>query len=1076
MNTTTKSFSPSVNIARDFEKSLDYIPTTNTQGVFNQITNDYLLGIRSFSIIGAYGSGKSSFLWAFEKVINQKKDYFTINKYFQDKKGFDAINLIGDFASIVDVFAHEFKVKGDYTTSSVIRAIDKIYKQKQKQGKGLLIYIDEFGKFLEFAAKNNPEQELYFIQKIAEYVNDIDKDIFLITTLHQDFNSYSFGLSRRQRNEWSKVKGRLKDITFNEPVEQLLYLASERLEFFDKKKKPKNFKKLLQSIKASKAFPLRDYLNEDTAEKLYPFDILAASVLTLALQKYGQNERSLFSFIESNDILSIREFEYKTPYYNISCIYDFLLQNYPILTTRYNPHNSQWGAIKLAIERVEGVFGQDMIGALDLVKTIGLLNIFASASARLDEDFLSNYGRYSLNITNPKTIITKLAKRKIIRYVRHQAKFILFEGTDLDIDLEIDKAGNLVERVKDVVDSLKIHFDFPYILAKAVFFKIGTPRFFEFKLSEKPIFEKPDGEIDGFINLIFSENLTTDELIKASKKNDQAIIYGWYRNTQEISRLIFEIQKIQKVLDNNPDDKVAKRELNSILAHQTMLLNHYVIGSIYSKDSSIEWFFDGKQLSFNSQKEFNRVLSDICYKVYSKTPIFRNEMVNKTRFSGAIATARKKLIKAFVNNWEIEDLGFPNNKFPPEKTIYLSLIKEGGFIKENEDGVKELGIPSNPDFIPLWEQSEQFLNASKSGRKNLSDFKNFLLEKPLKLKKGFVDFWLPIYLFIKKEDFALFEKDIYIPNINEQILEIVNKNPHKYFIKAFNIENINLSLFKKYRILLGQKERLPSNQGFIETIKPFLNFYRGLPKYTKKTKRLSKSSIAFREAIAKAKDPEKTFFKDFPMALGYNNIEKLEQNPDLLNQYIDELYQSLRQVRKAFDELQDRFESYICEVLEVENDSVETYRTLLKNRFKHLRSHLLQQRQKTFLQRIKSDLDRDSWLNAICHTCIGKLLSDINDADEALLYDKFVELLQELDNLLEITKAQKNNQEDTFVSVEILVPLEGKNKRIIRLPNKKKKAVNLKVGEIKAILGNDADVNIGVLTQLLNELLENDKS
>jgi ribosomal protein S15P/S13E len=1076
MNTITKSFSPSVNIVRDFEKSLDYIPTPNAQGVFSKITNDYLSGIRSFNIIGAYGTGKSSFLWAFEKVINQKKDYFPINNFFKKKSGYEAINLVGDFASIIEVFAHEFNAGEDYTTSSIIQAIDKIFKSREAENKGLIIYVDEFGKFLEFAAKNNPEQELYFIQQLAEYVNDVDKDIFFITTLHQDFNSYSYGLTRSQRNEWNKVDGRLKDITFNEPVEQLLYLASERLENFDNKGKKKNFQKLFNSIKNSKAFPLRDYLNEEIAEKLLPFDILAASLLTLALQKYGQNERSLFSFIESHDILGIREFQNETPYYNISSIYDFLIQNYPILATRYNPHSSQWAAIKIAVERVDGVIEKDVVQAIQLVKTIGLLNIFASASAQIDEDFLSDYGKYSLGIRNPKSIIKDLIKYKIIRYVKHTNKFILFEGTDLDIEYEIDNAGTLVERVTNVVDYLKMYFDFPYILAKAVYFKVGTPRFFEFKLTESPITDEPEGEIDGFINLIFSSDVSAKEIKKISGGNGKAIIYGWYKNTQEISHLIFEIQKVQKVLEGNKDDKVAKRELNSILDHQIALLNHYVLDSIYSPNSSIEWYYNGEIIKFSNEKEFNRILSDICYQIYPKTPTFKNEMVNKTKLSTSIATARKSLIRALVSSWDDDNLGFPKDKFPPEKTIFLTLIKEGGFVKINDDGQKELGRPTNPAFISLWEQSEEFLNTAKTGKRNLQDFKDMLFEKPLKLKKGFVDFWIPIYLFIKRDDFALFEKDVYIPTITDQVLEIVNKNPHKYYIKAFNIEGINLSLFKKYRTLLGQKERIPSSQSFIETIKPFLTFYKGLTQYAKKTKRLPKATIAFREAIAKARNPEKTFFNDFPTALGYGNLNKLEQDADLLNTYIDGLYQSLQEIRRSFDELQDRFENFICDFLAIEDRDSKDYRKVLQGRFKHLRHHLLQQRQKTLLQRINSDLDRNSWLNAVCQACIGKTLNAISDADEPLLYDKFEEHLKELDNLLEISKIKKNNEDDTFVSVEIIVPQEDKQKRIVRLPKAKKKALDSKVKEIRAILGNDLDVNIGVLTKLLNEFLDNDKS
>ena len=80
MNTMTTKFSPSVNIIRDLDVELNYIPTLNAQKAFNQIVNNFNAGIKCFSIVGAYGTGKSSYLWAFEKTVNTKNTFFTYKK------------------------------------------------------------------------------------------------------------------------------------------------------------------------------------------------------------------------------------------------------------------------------------------------------------------------------------------------------------------------------------------------------------------------------------------------------------------------------------------------------------------------------------------------------------------------------------------------------------------------------------------------------------------------------------------------------------------------------------------------------------------------------------------------------------------------------------------------------------------------------------------------------------------------------------------------------------------------------------------------------------------------------------
>jgi hypothetical protein len=68
---------------------------------------------------------------------------------------------------------------------------------------------------------------------------------------------------------------------------------------------------MLKAYHRTKAFNFnKDFLKE-IASKLYPFDILSANILTLSLQRYGQNERSLFSFLESSDHTGLSKFNKK---------------------------------------------------------------------------------------------------------------------------------------------------------------------------------------------------------------------------------------------------------------------------------------------------------------------------------------------------------------------------------------------------------------------------------------------------------------------------------------------------------------------------------------------------------------------------------------------------------------------------------------------------------------------------------------------------------------------------------------------------------------------------------------------
>jgi hypothetical protein len=1069
-------FSPSINIIRDVDTDINYLPTANGKHAYNQIINDYQIGVKSFSIVGAYGIGKSAFLWALEKSFNKQQNYFgNLNGDLARLKEFEFIRIVGEYCSLKEALAKTFQLGTKrVTTQDIISQIEFYYNSLFQSKKGLVIIIDEFGKFLEYAAKNNPESELYFIQELAEFINSPKRNIVLITTLHQDFNGYSRTLSSTQQKEWDKVKGRLKEITFNEPVEQLLLLASERISQLQLGKKDKYFTKLFKCIESAKVFPLKDYFSESIAEKLLPFDILSAAVLTLSLQKYGQNERSLFSFLGLSDPFGLKD--RKEDYYNIASLYDYLINNfYSFLTTKFNPHYTHWAAIRSAIERAEDLLDERAINAIKIVKTIGLLNIFASASARLNKEFLIDYAKIALQIDKPDRIIAELEGFKIIRFVKHSNKYVLFEGTDLDIELAIDEAGNLIEKVTNVVHHLNKHFDFPYLTAKAAYYKNGSPRFFAFHLSDAPELLTPVGEIDGYINLIFSDSISEANVKTFSAAAGNATLFGLYKNTDDIRNQIFEIEKIEKVKENNVHDRVAIRELDNILQHHLALLNHFVLKNIYSGQSAIVWYFNGKRERITSQKAFNQILSRICFTIYDSTPIYKNEMVNKSRLSGAIASAKKNYLRHLTDNWSEPDFGFIENKFPPEKTIYLSLLRQTGIHSKAKEGMI-LRRPNDISFQPLWDKCHDFLESTKDAKRNLQDLVDELLLPPFKIKKGLLDFWLPTFLFCVRDDFALFNKDGYIPFLTDGTLDLVSKDPSDYEIKAFDLGGVRLNVFNRYRSLLNQsEEKRPTSKTFIDTIRPFLTFYKELPQFAKQTKKISKKAQGLRAAIAFSKDPEETFFNEFPKALGYN-ILQLQKDNTQLEEYSTTLQQAIKEIRTSYDNLLIDFESYLQKLVLGNKDKFPAYKTAIQKRYQGIKTYLLTDNQKIFLQRINSELDdRKAWLNSIAQACIGKLLNNINDEEIPLLYEKFNDFLKEFDNLCELSEDSIDVNNELAIKLEVTSLIKGLQKNLIRLPKTRNKEYLQLQSSIKSKLTDDKQLNIATLALLLEELIRDDR-
>ena len=219
-------YTPSINIETGIDDNFNYIVTPNAKQVLGTLISGFQTGFHSFTIIGTYGTGKSSFLATLIKDLTQNTGKLHENNgEFNKFRDFEILNLTGDYTSLVRLFCNKL----DCDETVFFKEFEKYYQSTQKNNKFLIVIVDEFGKILEHVANHNPEQELYFVQKFAEFVNDTKKNILFITTLHQNFGTYSRKLTEEQRNEWTKVKGRFREVVFSEPVEQLLFLTAQQL-------------------------------------------------------------------------------------------------------------------------------------------------------------------------------------------------------------------------------------------------------------------------------------------------------------------------------------------------------------------------------------------------------------------------------------------------------------------------------------------------------------------------------------------------------------------------------------------------------------------------------------------------------------------------------------------------------------------------------------------------------------------------------------------------------------------------------------------------------------------------------
>lgn len=241
---TEKTLASIVSVARRFQRSTkidaDYnspealsgfVLQTSGLNAVNTIADFYQKSTqRAFTLTGPYGSGKSSLALFFSSLLTGsdpvRAEALSILKAapeaaesglaaFGKEKPWRFVSLLGHRASLADDFLKAIHAEGE----DVRTAIEALVAGT-KTGDGVLLIIDELGKYLE----NGNSDNCFFLQELAEAVNRSDSRIIVLGILHQAFSAYAADLSKLERDEWAKVQGRFVDIPLLAGPDEILQL------------------------------------------------------------------------------------------------------------------------------------------------------------------------------------------------------------------------------------------------------------------------------------------------------------------------------------------------------------------------------------------------------------------------------------------------------------------------------------------------------------------------------------------------------------------------------------------------------------------------------------------------------------------------------------------------------------------------------------------------------------------------------------------------------------------------------------------------------------------------------------
>ena len=344
-----------------------------------------------------------------------------------------------------------------------------IAKRTPARHGGLIVFIDEMGKFLEGAAYDGTD--IYFFQQLAEVASRSDNRLIVVGILHQAFQEYSYRLSRAMRDEWAKIQGRFVDLPISVGPDEQLELLGRAIEVSSQPERPA---RLAEEVAAL----LHRSTPAHLLEECWPLHPITACLLgPISRRRFGQNQRSLFSFLNSTEPRGFQDFLRAATdgdLYTAELVWDYLRVNLePSIIA--SPDGHRWAMAVDAFERCHAA-GHDEID-VRLLKVIGLVDLFRERSGLVASLDLLRLALVDCNEREIRESLARLQEASIVIFRKFNNSYSIFEGSDFDIERAVDQAYGSIDEVD--FSRLTALAGLQPVIAKRHYHNTGAIRWFE---------------------------------------------------------------------------------------------------------------------------------------------------------------------------------------------------------------------------------------------------------------------------------------------------------------------------------------------------------------------------------------------------------------------------------------------------------------------------------------------------------------------------------------------------------------------------------------------------------------------
>ena len=747
----------------------------------------------------------------------------------------------------------------------------------------LAIVWDEFGRHLEELNIRGTAADLSEVQTLAEFCARTKRvpNTFALL-LHQGLIRYATNTSVTVQREWKKIEGRFETVQFVDDSKELYQLVSQIVREIRPSGPPaRNL--VERGVQRCRDTGLFGDCSEQEAERLlsdsYPLEPMTLYLLPRVSARVAQNERTLFTFLNSLDA---------TDPVSPDSLYDYFSDAMRADTLPGGSYHT-WLETESALHKASNGFDEKTLKCACLLG-LGLVGERSRVSRRLLECAVAGFEQDK----PARESVKRLIDAKLLLYRNNADSVSIWHGTDLDLRGRLNQEKERLAARFDHVSFLTS--EVPHAPWKPIDYNVEycTERSFEthYVGAEGIIMADSIAEVlspvaaaDGVLYVVVPDSYEEAKEVRkrlVTERLTPDVIAAVPRHIGRIAEIALEVRALQLLRQDTSllaEDPLVESEIAQMTDDAQGYLTHQLSHVCQPSADGPEYMWDTRFYEISSAKELRQLLSKIMREVYPYTPRIRNELIVRRRPRPTIVNARKKLILAILERSGTDKLGLEG--YRPDMSMFRTVLLLTGLYRcdgrrpDAEDSAWRYAAPeelADTGLRDVWNHLRDYLTVPAEDPKPLGDLVSMLNAAPYGLRSGIVPILLAAALRAFPGPISITRIDgEYVSDLLPSTIEAMVAHPDEYHVFVPELTTDQKAFLDQVTALFGFADEAAAEADPMRRCHDALVQWRStLPQSALTSRYLSTSVRSFGRLLTTTIDPHRLLFKALPMALGLN--------------------------------------------------------------------------------------------------------------------------------------------------------------------------------------------------------------